>query len=47
MTITPDFFLFIAASLCFLFESLDFSLGTFHPKWWALGIALLILTQVF
>ena len=27
------------AVLCFVFESFGVGLGTFHPKWWALGVA--------
>jgi hypothetical protein len=38
--------LLIAAAICFLFESFSVALGTLAPKWWALGVALLILAQV-
>lgn len=29
----------VLAAILFVFEGFSVNLGTFHPKWWALGVA--------
>ena len=38
--------LMILAGISFVLEALDVDLGTFSPKWWALGVAFYLFAQV-
>lgn len=38
--------LMLIAVACFVLEAFDVGLGSFHPKWWALGVAFYLAAQV-
>ena len=38
--------LMLIAAACFVFEALSIGMGSFRPKWWALGVAFYLAAQV-
>lgn len=44
---SPHIILLLAAALFFVFQAVDFSLGTFKPAWWALGVSAYLLALVW
>lgn len=38
--------LMLIAAACFVCEALSIGLGSFRPKWWALGVAFYLAAQV-
>jgi len=38
--------LLILAGVCFVLEAFAMALGTFKPKWWALGVAFYLFSLI-